>query len=120
MTMPYDENNVFAKIIRGEIPSKKVYEDAFSLAFHDINPKAPIHVLIIPKIKVKTFQDFARDASPEEMKGFFNGMDHVLRILNIQGGYRIMANTGIHSGQEVDHFHLHILGGKHLGPMVCA
>jgi len=119
MTRPYDEKNVFAKIMRGEIPAKQVYEDAFSLAFHDINPKAPIHVLVIPKIKVRDFQDFVHHASPEDMKGFFNGLDHVLKILNIQDGYRILANTGVNSGQEVDHFHLHILGGKHLGPMVC-
>lgn len=117
--MAYDDQNVFAKILRGEIPCNKVYEDEFALAFHDIRPMAPVHVLVIPRGPYTSFADFARDAPAEAVAGFFQAASTVARELGLEpGGYRILANHGEHARQEVPHFHLHIFGGADLGPMI--
>ncbi len=117
--MAYDKNNTFAKILRGEIPCKKVYEDEFALAFHDIAPDAPVHVLVVPKGEYASFHDFALGASPHAMKGFFEAVQKVAAQLNLeQSGYRIIANHGPDALQTVHHFHVHILGGKSLGRLV--
>jgi histidine triad (HIT) family protein len=115
----YDPQNIFAKILRGEIPCKKVYEDQFSLAFHDIHPQAPVHVLVIPKGDYMSLDDFSAFAPPADVTGFFKAVGTVARELGlVEGGYRILANHGVNGGQEVPHFHIHILGGKSLGRMV--
>lgn len=115
----YDSNNVFAKILRGEIPCNKVYEDEFALAFHDIAGKAPVHVLVIPKGAYVSLTEFTRDAPPEEIAGFFRAVSKVVGTLGIaEGGYRTIANSGLNGGQEVPHFHLHLLAGRALGPML--
>jgi diadenosine tetraphosphate (Ap4A) HIT family hydrolase len=117
--MAYDDNNVFAKILRGEIPSKKVYEDEHALAFHDINPQAPVHVLVIPKGKYVSVVDFAAKASAAEQAGFLKAVGKTAAALGLdEGGYRILANHGANAHQEVPHFHVHIFGGKRLGPML--
>ncbi len=117
--MAYDDNNVFAKILRGEIPSKKVYEDQYALAFHDIAPARPIHVLVIPKGKYEAFTDFAAKASAAEIAGFYQAVAKAAQIAGVtEAGYRLIANTGVNGGQEVPHFHVHILGGGAVGPMV--
>jgi histidine triad (HIT) family protein len=117
--MAYDDNNVFAKILRGEIPSKKVYEDEHALAFHDINPQAPVHVLVIPKGKYVSVVDFATKASAAEQAGFLKAVGKAAAALGLdEGGYRILANHGANAHQEVPHFHVHIFGGKRLGPML--
>lgn len=119
--MAYDDNNIFAKILRGEIPCKKVYEDDHVLAFHDIAPKAPVHILVIPKGKYIAIDDFGAQASAEEIKAFYAA---VAKISEEQGlketGFRVIANTGLNGGQEVPHFHVHILGGRRLGAMLAA
>ncbi len=116
---PYDDNNIFARILRGEIPCKRVYDDAFALAFHDINPQAPVHVLVIPKGRYVSFADFSAGASEDELAGFFRAVGAVARHLELdQPGYRILANMGEHGGQEVPHFHVHLFGGRPLGPML--
>ena len=116
---PYDESNIFARILRGEIPAQKVYEDDDILAFHDITPKAPIHILVIPKGKYATLHDFYSNAGAEELLRFSRGVTHVIDQLGLQkDGYRILANCGLLGGQEVPHFHLHILAGRPLGAMV--
>lgn len=114
----YDPNNIFAKILRGEIPCQQVYADEWALAFHDIHPKAPTHVLVIPRGSYVDLHDFARHAKPEEIAGFYRAVAQVVDQLNLIQGYRTIANSGVHSGQEVPHFHLHILGGRPLGPML--
>ena len=117
--MGYDDNNVFAKILRGEIPSKRVYEDEHALAFHDINPQAPVHVLVIPKGKYVSVIDFAAKASAAEQAGFMKAIGKTAAALGLdEGGYRILANHGLNAHQEVPHFHVHIFGGKRLGPML--
>ncbi len=117
--MAYDEQNVFAKILRGEIPCNKVYEDEFALAFHDINPMAPVHVLVVPRGAYASFADFARDADDETVAGFFRAANTVARELGLDpDGYRILANHGVAARQEVQHFHLHIFGGSDLGAMI--
>ncbi len=117
--MSYDENNVFAKILRGEIPCKKVYEDEYALAFHDINPLAPVHVLVIPKGRYVNMVDFTRNASDAEMAGFFRAVGRTAEILGLtESGYRLLANCGRDARQEVMHFHVHIFGGADLGPML--
>jgi histidine triad (HIT) family protein len=117
--MPYDKNNIFAKILRGEIPSKKIFEDGFALAFEDIAPQAPVHVLVIPKGEFTSFDDFLRKATPDMVQGFFAAVQKVAKQLNlIDDGYRIITNHGANGGQEVFHFHVHILGGKPLGKLV--
>ena len=117
--MAYDENNVFAKILRGEIPAKKVYEDEWAIAFHDIGAKAPVHVLVIPKGKYVSIADFGRSASAAEITGFYRALSKVANDLGLlEDGFRSIANTGLNGGQEVPHFHVHLLGGKKIGPMV--
>jgi diadenosine tetraphosphate (Ap4A) HIT family hydrolase len=117
--MTYDPNNIFAKILRGEIPCQKVYEDAHALAFHDIRPQAPTHVLVIPKGPYVSFDDFSVKASAAELVGFVAAVGKVAREADVVGsGYRLIANHGANSHQEVPHFHVHILGGRALGPML--
>ena len=117
--MPYDDNNIFARILRGEIPAKKVHEDGYALAFHDINGQAPVHVLVIPKGKYVSIADFGAHASKDEIEGFFRAVAKVANDLGlVEEGFRSIANTGLNGGQEVPHFHLHMLGGKKLGAMV--
>lgn len=117
--MGYDTDNIFAKILRGEIPNQTVYEDDEVLAFKDINPQAPIHVLVIPKGAYVSLNDFSHDAPAELIGRFFQKVGHVARELGLDGdGYRLIVNTGGHGGQEVPHFHVHIVGGRRLGRMV--
>ena len=118
-TLPYDDQNIFAKILRGEIPNRTVYEDEWVLAFHDINPQAPTHVLVIPKGAYVSWDDFSAKASAEEIAGFVRGVGHVARSLGlVEPGYRLLANIGQHGHQEVPHLHVHLFGGKPLGPML--
>ena len=118
-TEPYDENNIFARILRGEIPSKRVYEDEHALAFHDINPLAPMHVLVIPKGAYVSWDDFSAKASEAEIAGFVRAVGKVAREAGlVDSGYRLLANTGVNSGQEVPHLHVHIFAGRSLGPML--
>ena len=115
----YDDNNVFAKILRGEIPANKVFENEHALAFHDIHPLAPTHVLVIPKGKYVSMADFTANAGEAEIAGFFRAVGDVAKQLGLEAeGYRILANMGGHSGQEVPHLHVHIFGGRPLGPML--
>ena len=117
--MPYDGNNIFAKILRGEIPCAKVFEDDFALAFDDINPQAPVHVLVIPKGDYVSLADFSERAGEAEIAGFFRAVGAVARQLGLEDpGYRILANHGDDAMQEVAHFHVHIFGGKKLGAML--
>tara|TARA_B100000575_G_C22479681_1_gene317934 strand:+ start:150 stop:500 length:351 start_codon:yes stop_codon:yes gene_type:complete len=112
----YDENNIFAKILRNEIPCNKVYEDEHSLFFHDINPLAKIHVLGIPKKFCKDFSDFLSNSDNAQISSFFNSVNIVLEKLNIKdSGFRIITNSGKNGGQEVPHFHIHILAGEKIG-----
>ncbi len=116
---PYDDTNVFACILRGEIPCKKVYEDAYALAFHDINPQAPLHVLVIPKGAYVSSADFLQAAPEHEIAGFFRAVGAVARQLGLEAkGYRLLANMGPDSNQEVPHFHVHIFAGRPLGRML--
>ena len=115
----YDNENVFAKILRGEIPCNRVYEDDYALAFEDINPQASIHVLVIPKGAYVSNDDFTAHASDTEINGFFRAVGYVARELGLaKPGYRLVANTGRDGGQEVSHFHVHICGGQKLGRMI--
>ena len=115
----YDPDNIFAKILRGDIPCDKVYEDDNVLAFNDISPQAPVHVLVIPKGKYVSIADFGAKASPEEITAFYRAVSQITEELSLQEqGFRTIANTGLNGGQEVPHFHMHILGGKSLGPML--
>jgi histidine triad (HIT) family protein len=117
--MAYDRDNIFAKILRGEIPCRKVYEDEHALAFHDINPLAPVHVLVIPKGDYVSMDDFTRAAAPEQIAGFFRAVGKTARTLGLaKSGYRFLANTGADGRQEVPHFHVHIFGGAPLGRML--
>ncbi len=118
-TQPYDPNNIFARILRDEIPSKRVYEDDFAVAFHDINPQAPQHILVIPRGPYVSWDDFSAHASDAEIAGFVRAVGKVARDLGLVApGYRLLANTGLHSGQEVPHLHVHLFGGRGLGPML--
>jgi histidine triad (HIT) family protein len=118
-TQPYDDDNVFAKILRGELPSKKVYEDEHALAFHDINPLAPVHILVIPKGRYVSWDDFSERASEAEIAGFVRAVGLVAREAGmVVQGYRLLSNVGKRSGQEVPHLHVHIFGGQPLGPML--
>lgn len=113
--MAYDRNNVFAKILRGELPCKKVYEDEFALAFHDITPAAPVHVLVIPKGEYVSFVDFAAAAPPEFVAGFWRAVGKTASALGVNdSGYRLVANSGANANQIVFHFHVHIIGGRPL------
>ncbi len=120
MPKPYDPTNVFARILRGEIPNKTVLETAHTLAFHDISAQAPVHVLIIPKGAYIDFADFAAHASANELVDFHRAAATVCEILGLTGpeGYRAITNAGLHGMQEVPHYHLHILGGRVLGRLV--
>lgn len=118
-TLPYDDQNIFAKILRGEIPCQRVYEDEFSLAFHDINPQAPIHILVIPKGDYVSWDDFSARAADAEIAGFIRAVGHVAREQGlVEPGYRLLANTGPNSHQEVPHLHVHVFGGRPMGPML--
>ena len=117
--MAYDTDNIFAKILRGEIPADKVYENDHVLAFRDINPQAPVHILVIPKGPYISIDDFGAKAGPEEITEFYRAVSKIAKDFDLQDtGFRTIANTGLNGGQEVPHFHIHILGGKQLGPMV--
>ena len=118
-TRPYDESNIFARILRGEIPCAKVHEDEYALAFNDIAPQAPIHILAIPKGAYVSWDDFSARASAEEIAGFVRAVGRIAREAGlVEPGYRLLANVGAHSGQEVPHLHVHIFGGHPLGPML--
>lgn len=118
---PYDDQNIFARILRGEIPNKTVYEDAHVLAFHDIAPQAPVHVLVIPKGAYVSAADFAARASEAEIAGFWRAVGAVARTLGLEAeGYRLLTNHGLNAGQEVPHFHVHVFGGGPLGRMIQA
>ena len=118
-TLPYDESNIFARILRGEIPSKRVYEDEFALAFHDISPQAPTHILVIPKGAFVSWDDFSERGSEAEIAGFIRAVGKVAREHGLVApGYRLLANVGANGGQEVPHLHVHIFGGRGLGPML--
>ena len=118
-TRPYDDSNIFAKILRGDLPSKPVYEDEWALAFHDINPLAPVHILVVPKGPYVSWDDFSAKASDEELAGFVRAVGKVARDQQlVVQGYRLLANTGKRAGQEVPHLHVHIFGGQPLGPML--
>jgi diadenosine tetraphosphate (Ap4A) HIT family hydrolase len=118
-TLPYDDTNIFARILRGEIPCGKVYEDAHALAFHDIAPRAPVHILVIPKGAYVSWDDFSERASAEEIAGFVRAIGHIAREQGLVApGYRLLANAGMNSGQEVPHLHVHLFGGRPLGPML--
>ena len=120
--MIYDDNNIFAKILRGEIPCKKIYEDEYVLAFHDINPQKKIHVLVIPKGKYTDLDNFIKNAATNEMVGLLKGINIVAKELNISvdngKGYRALTNVSEHGGQEVPHLHFHLFGGEYIGKMV--
>tara|TARA_B100001121_G_scaffold241463_1_gene215688 strand:+ start:246 stop:611 length:366 start_codon:yes stop_codon:yes gene_type:complete len=120
--MSYDNENIFAKILRGEIPCKKIYEDDYVLSFHDINPQKKIHALVIPKGKYIDLDDFSLNAKPDEMVGLLKGINIVAKKLGISidkgQGYRTLANIGEHGGQEVPHLHFHLFGGERVGKMV--
>jgi diadenosine tetraphosphate (Ap4A) HIT family hydrolase len=118
-TAAYNPENIFARILRGEIPCRKVYEDEFSLAFHDINPQAPEHILVIPKGQYVSWDDFSAKAAEAEIAGFVRAIGHVAREAGlVTPGYRLLANSGPNSHQEVPHLHVHIFGGRALGPML--
>ena len=118
-TLPYDESNIFARILRGEVPAKRVYEDEYAFAFHDINAQAPTHILVIPKGAYVSWDDFSERASEAEIAGFVRAVGKVARDEGLVApGYRLLANVGVHGGQEVPHLHVHLFGGRGLGPML--
>ena len=121
--MAYDKNNIFAKILRGEIPCKKIYEDEFVLAFYDVNPQRKIHALVIPKGEYVNLDDFSSNATDKEIVDLIKGIAEVAKKLGVSeavkgGGYRSLVNVGAHGGQEVPHLHFHIFGGEKVGSMV--
>jgi histidine triad (HIT) family protein len=117
--MAYDPSNIFARILRGEIPCDKVYEDEFALAFRDIAPQAPVHVLVVPKGEFASMDDFTLKAEPALVAGFFKAVGEVARREGVAAsGYRFLANHGADANQEVPHFHVHIFGGRPLGRML--
>jgi len=118
-TQPYDDNNIFARILRGELLSNTVYEDDYVLAFNDINPLAPTHILVIPKGPYVSWDDFSEKASDGEIAGFTRAIGKIAREAGlVEQGYRVLANVGMNSGQEVPHLHAHIFAGRPLGPML--
>jgi histidine triad (HIT) family protein len=118
-TQPYDDGNIFARILRGEIPSTKIYDDEFAYAFPDINPLAPTHVLVSPKGAYVSWDDFSERASDAEIAGFVRAVGKIARDAGlVESGYRLLANAGPDSHQEVPHLHVHIFGGRPLGPML--
>ena len=121
--MEYDKNNIFAKILRGEIPCKKIYEDNYVLAFHDVNPQKKIHALVVPKGEYVNLDDFSSNATEKEIVGLIKGIGEVAKKLGVSetvkgGGYRSLVNVGANGGQEVSHLHFHIFGGEKVGKMV--
>ena len=120
--MIYDDNNIFAKILKGEIPCKKIYEDEFVLSFYDINPQKKIHALVIPKGRYIDLDDFSKNANSDEIVGLLKGINIVAKKLNISAdtseGYRALTNIGKNGGQEVPHLHFHLFGGEKVGKMV--
>ena len=117
--MAYDPSNIFARILRGEIPCKKVHETEHALAFHDIHPQAPVHVLVIPKGSYVSWDDFSAKATDAEIAGFVRAVGEVARLVGVDAdGYRLLANHGANSHQEVPHLHVHITGGRPLGPLL--
>ncbi len=118
-TLPYDDGNIFARILRGEIPSNRVYEDAWAIAFHDIAPQAPVHILVIPRGRYVSWDDFSAHASAEEIAGFVRAVGTVAREQGlVSPGYRLLGNVGPDAGQEVPHLHVHLFGGRPLGRMI--
>lgn len=118
-TAPYDDQNIFAKILRGEIPSEEVYRDEWAYAFRDIAPQAALHILVIPHGPYVSWDDFSANASAEEIAGFVRAVGKVARDNDlVEPGYRLLANVGAHGGQEVPHLHVHLFGGEPLGPMI--
>ena len=118
-TQPYDSGNIFAKILRDEIPSTRVYEDEWAIAFEDINPQAEVHTLVIPRGEYVSWDDFSARASDAEIGGFVRAVGNVARAKGlVEPGYRLLANVGAHGGQEVPHLHVHLFGGQPLGPMI--
>ena len=118
-TLPYDPDNIFARILRGEIPSTRVYEDEWAVAFRDIAPQAPEHILVIPRGAFVSWDDFSARGTDAEIAGFVRAVGAVARAAGlVEPGYRLLANTGSHAGQEVAHLHVHIFGGQPLGPML--
>ncbi len=116
---PYDDTNIFARILRGEVPSKRVFEDEWAVAFHDVAPQAAVHVLVIPRGRYSSLADFTANGSDQEVAGFVRAVGHVARLLGLEeGGYRALANTGGNAGQEVAHLHVHLFGGEDLGKMI--
>lgn len=115
----YDDNNIFARILRGEIPCRPVHETPHALAFHDINPQAPTHVLVIPKGPYRSWADFSAKASEAEIAGFVRAVGETAKLLGLEApGYRLLANAGVHAHQEVPHLHVHIFGGRQMGAML--
>lgn len=118
-TLPYDDQNIFAKILRDEIPSQRVYEDDYAIAFHDIAPQAPTHILVIPRGAYVSWDDFSARASEAEIAGFVRAVGTVARAAGlVDPGYRLLANIGHDGHQEVPHLHVHIFAGRPLGPML--
>ncbi|MEQ9663703.1 MAG: histidine triad nucleotide-binding protein [Parasphingopyxis sp.] len=118
-TKPYDSDNIFARILRGEIPNETVYEDDRVLAFKDINPQASNHILVIPKGEYVSWDDFTKTASDQEIAHFIRTIGKIAREHGfVEPGYRLLANIGRHGGQEVPHLHVHIFAGEPLGPMI--
>ena len=116
---PYDSGNIFARLLRGEIPARRVHDDEYAVAFHDIAPQAPLHVLVIPRGEYVSLADFTANASDAEIAGFWRAVGRVAKHLQLEEpGYRILSNMGGHGGQEVPHFHVHLFGGAALGPML--
>ena len=116
---PYDSGNIFARLLRGDIPARRVYEDEYAVAFHDIAPQAPLHVLVIPRGEYVSLADFTTQGSDAEIAGFWRAVGRVANQLQLEEpGYRILSNMGRHGGQEVPHFHVHLFGGTALGPML--
>ena len=116
---PYDDQNIFAKILRGEVPCSKVYEDEHVLAFNDINPLSPTHILVIPKGRYVSWDDFSESAPDAEIAAFVRAVGRIAREAGlVEPGYRLLANLGAHGGQEVPHLHIHLFGGRPLGPML--
>lgn len=118
-TQPYDEGNIFAKVLRGELPSKIVYENEHAVVIHDINPLAPVHLLALPRGAYVSWDDFSQRASDAEMAGLTRAIGEAARVVEASAqGYRVLSNVGKRAGQEVPHLHVHIFGGQPLGPML--
>ena len=118
-TLPYDSSNIFARILRGEIPATRVYEDEWAIAFEDISPQAEVHTLIVPRGAYVSWDDFSARAPDEDIAGFVRAVGAVARAKGlVEPGYRLLANVGAHGGQEVPHLHVHLFGGRPLGPML--